>query len=224
MNQPNKVCSECGHHAVGGWYSTPLCQVCFSVRGAFISREEAQNKMMDITRKLELIANLKPGDPWPSADLGGNEFNYAPAISAMCAEARAEIQRLRQDEESSYSAWLSIFTPSRIGEPMKVFGKTATQVIVDDPHEPMTDQDRAFVAAHMADTAENAEYKNAVRMLNDPKTVSDLGPFAVNQVRASIVQYEKTGEWKNWWQQQATAEPSPEPWGSPFAMNTENWK
>lgn len=76
--------------------------------------------MTDITRKLELMANLKPGDPWPSADLGGNEYDYVPAINAMCAEALAEITRLRCDVThlaGSRDKWVTSYTAEPWGSP-----------------------------------------------------------------------------------------------------------
>jgi hypothetical protein len=168
---------------------------------------------MDITRKLELIANLKPGDPWPSADLGGNEFNYAPAISAMCSEALAEIQRLRQDEgyrsqgmymlmpsASQYVEWSVVndptgwsftpTTPSSLERQWpKVFGKTSTQVIVDDPHAEREQAEKTIAGAWV------------------PQSGTAIGKLDPNQLKPST-----------------PSEPVPEPWGSPFAMNTENWK
>jgi hypothetical protein len=71
---------------------------------------------MDITRKLELVANLKPGQMWP-AELGpelGSTNNWGTAISAICAEALAEIQKLRthereQAEKTLIEAWGSPF-------------------------------------------------------------------------------------------------------------------
>jgi hypothetical protein len=94
--------------------------------------------LTDITRKLELLANLKPGEEMPQ-ELGGNNWNWGEVISGICAEALSEIQRLRAHERAS-EKWLAELVP----------------------------------------------YRGSLRPPTD--------------------------------------EPKPEPWGSTYAMNTENWK
>lgn len=56
---------------------------------------------MDITEKLDIIAKLKPGDPWPR-EIFGDEISDGSytgwggvVISEICAEARDKIQDLR---------------------------------------------------------------------------------------------------------------------------------
>ena len=44
--------------------------------------------MTDITRKLELLANHETGEPWP-------DEIWAQGMTSICAEALAEIDRLR---------------------------------------------------------------------------------------------------------------------------------
>lgn len=116
--------------------------------------KEGKAKMTDITRNLEILGNIKPGDPWPSNELGGDCLNYIPAISAICAEALAEIKRLR---ECGQVGWKTII--------------------------------RAATAPNMA-------------------TVIEWHPLEVDYMLV----------------QKPEPELAPELWGSPYAMNTENWK
>jgi hypothetical protein len=156
---------------------------------------------MDITRKLELIANLKPGDPWPSADLGGNEFNYAPAISAMCSEALAEIQRLRLSEgwreRGAYVYPVAEMTMDWRG------AMRAATIECDEIKErsihPQMEKDIERVTQKIADSH---------RYMADCQT-----RYLAQGVAAHMTDLRPPMD-----------EPKPDPWGSPFAMNTENWK
>jgi hypothetical protein len=52
---------------------------------------------MDIVNRLAIIAELQPGDPWPT-EIFGEEINgWGIAISALCKEAKEEIERLREE-------------------------------------------------------------------------------------------------------------------------------
>jgi hypothetical protein len=134
--------------------------------------------MTDITRKLELIANLKPGQSWP--DGLGPAMDWGTALSAICAEALAEINRLRAHERAS-EKWLAELLP-------------------------VTDAEKAFIAygtqhPGMAPPDRNTALEECFSETEGIATVAVMAePGAVY------------------------AEPAPEPWGSPFAMNTENWK
>lgn len=110
---------------------------------------------LDITRKLEILANLKPGEMWPD-ELGGSAFNYAPAISEICAEALAEIQRLRC----------------------------------------------------LAGQCEGHTEPAVMTFYSQPTWQPPIPPDAS----------------KYWYTVETKPEPAPEPWGSPFAMDTRNWK
>src|ERR1700731_2804458 len=59
--------------------------------------------MMDIAEKLQIVANLKPGDPLPP-EIGPN-INWGLAISQLCADALAEIQRLRAPCSAPLEKW-----------------------------------------------------------------------------------------------------------------------
>lgn len=49
--------------------------------------------MTDIVERLAKVTSLKVGDPIPD-ELGGNN-NWGPSLSALCADAIAEIMALR---------------------------------------------------------------------------------------------------------------------------------
>jgi hypothetical protein len=133
--------------------------------------------MMDITRKLELVANLKPGQMWP-AELGpelGSTNNWGTAISAICAEALAEIHKLRTHERErgvyfieTPENWLSIVHPPKTVEWSPIMPDNWTGIV----HKPKI-----------------VEWS----VVNDPER---------EQAEKTLI----------------------EAWGSPFAMNTENWK
>ena len=66
--------------------------------------------MTDISKKLELIANLQVGEAFPP-DVCGEFEPWCCAISRVCAEALAEIERLRSDKEAviHYQVPTSVF-------------------------------------------------------------------------------------------------------------------
>lgn len=55
----------------------------------------------DITEKLHIIANLKPGDVFPE-EFGPN--NWGSVISHVCAEAKEEIDSVRGQLEAALYA------------------------------------------------------------------------------------------------------------------------
>ncbi len=120
--------------------------------GKFIPEKETA--MTDITRKLELLANLKPGEMMPP-ELG--DGNWALVISGICAETLTGIEMLKRElREYIINHGKLMGENGRMRRDLatsKLSGNTPTQVIIDDPQEP-----------------------------------------------------------------------APEPWGSAYAMNTENWK
>jgi hypothetical protein len=91
--------------------------------------------MMDITRKLELLANVKAGHPTNLPE-AGFDFNWSKqALAELCAEALAEIKKLRTHERERGVYFIE--TPEN------------WPCVVHPPIQPMTDQDMTFVAAHM---------------------------------------------------------------------------
>ncbi len=133
--------------------------------------------MTDITRKLELIANLKPGEILPNEICNGNQWDWGTLISGICSEALAEIKMLRSYRTASIKAFAS-----------------ANWITLHDP------QWKPF-------------YPNPI-----------LPPATLNQIEWSVANDPAVWDLNSTSLRPPTSEPKPDPWGSAFAMNTENWK
>jgi len=50
-------------------------------------------KAESVLERLEIMANLKPGDPWPESVFGLEVNQWGVTISKLCEEAALEIRR-----------------------------------------------------------------------------------------------------------------------------------
>lgn len=155
--------------------------------------------MTDITRKLELVANIKPGSMWP-AELG-EAMNWGTALSAICAEALAEINRLRAGEQRE----ISELVPVKLGK----------------WPEPV-DWERVFYGNGKSEMMEPPLRSVHPQLEKDiPRVLAGQGLRIMSRPNGSVVAH-PSGDGVAL-TSMAHPEPAPEPWGSPFAMNTENW-
>lgn len=148
--------------------------------------------MTDIARKLELIAHLQTGEMWPD-ELGpelGESNNWGTALSAICAEALAEIKRLRHAEwQSSHQKGLPSIQTAAANS---VY--THAEPIYKLPPDPVPKYCTVhFFPCKCVASAEAGSFK-----AEQWPVAGQLSPQDVH-------------------------EPAPDPWGSAFAMNTENW-
>ena len=183
--------------------------------------------MTDITRKLELLANLKPGDMLP-AELGVPEFGWGGAISEICAEALAEIQFCRS-ELVRHSIRLHGCRFDKIGDNWRdavravkvdcdTLGSfTELELPVSSTH-PQIEHDITRVLAGqglriMSRPAHVAEPSSGdgVALTNIPH------PVKVNWDEVFNTELAKT-------EREQAEKTMADAWGSPFAMNTENWR
>ncbi len=146
--------------------------------------------MTDITRKLELLANIK--SPCES-------YGY-DVIASTCAEALAEIKRLR-GQVISVDAAIGpglMALMKAITDQSKEVGSSANIPVGEPPVWPIDWKHAVRSATVDCDT---------LRVDPSFKLSGKLSGNTATQVIIDDPQ-----------------KPAPEPWGSAFAMNTENWK
>jgi hypothetical protein len=191
---------------------------------------------MDITRKLELLANVKAGHPTNLPE-AGFDFNWSKqALAELCAEALAEIQRLRIHETWRERGMYMLMPSGQ--EPQTVEWSTVNDPtiapVIPTPRKRQVRVDildRLKKAGEMRPGTANSD----VNVYATPVSLTwgdvDAAVKEIERLRtherasekwlADLMPYPAVTKSSL---RPPTDEPKPDPWGSPFAMNTENWK
>ncbi len=224
--------------------------------------------MTDITRKLELVANLNLGDMWP-AELG-TAGDWGTALSAICAEALAEITALRK-QVNTFDAMTNrlMAADAELLSSHPVFLQKTKTVEWSVPNDPTSFEPSPDIGSVRTPPHQDPEWpgiklipgtivktrKARVDILDHLKKAGEMRPGTANSdvnvyaqpvhltwgdMDAAIKEIERLRAHERaserWLAELApyppqtpslrppTDDPKLDPWGSAYAMNTENWK